>query len=312
MPTDEEFEAFREELKRLRPDHALGPIIKKKYPNKEDADAFHNWHGERIRKNRPSLWMFAPPTPRADLIAMFDTMNYNNKLQRAKLVSTIYKNVVPWIPVGTSSEGDVYRIVPKPYGLRPDQPNPKTDRELASPNVLGVNLNVQPQYPSHRRKANYSEQSTQSNESDDPMDSGFVFHQIGMLEWAAADEDERKTLAGVADCQWYDTDFGVVMRIDRSGVPAGVYIIYDFYVSSMAPPDKRVFERPSTNSSWGQLPDLPGRIAVAKIADSLSELSLDRPLSPEVVADYPVELVRVAVGMGDSLIRATVMDDPVK
>ncbi|KAK2794643.1 hypothetical protein FQN50_009882 [Emmonsiellopsis sp. PD_5] len=312
MPTVDEFQAFREELMLVSQDHSLGPIIEKKYPRKEDAMAFYNWHSERAREDRQSLWLFSPPTPRADLIAMFDNTNYNDKLQRAKLVSAIYKNVVPWIPVGTSSEGDVFRIVPKPFGLRPDQPNPETDRELAPPNVLGVNLNVQPQFPSHPRISNYSEQSTQSNESDDPMDSGFVFHQIGMLEWAAADEDERKTLAGVADCQWYDTDFGVVMRIDRSGASAGVYIIYDFYVSSMAPPDKRVFERPTTNSSWGQLPELPGRIAVAKIANSLSELSLDRPLSLEVVADYPVELVRAAVGMGNSLIRATVMDDPVR
>lgn len=306
MPSEEDFEAFRMVLfgnpaLRKKP---LQPLLKERWASLEDRNAFLDWVSQRADKEQ--MILLTSPS-RAELINMIDTMNYNDKLQRAELVSSVHKNIVPWIPAGTDVEGDIYRIVPQPYGLLADQQFPQTDRKIISPNVLGVNINVQPRQPSHRRIANYSEESTQSNESDDSTGTGFVFHQMGMLEIWSGETDEPKTENNVAGGPWSPADFGVVMRIDRSGAPAGVYIIYDFY-----PTDPSTGKRPSERRNighWGQLGDLPGRIAIAKIADTASELKFDRTFSPTVIADYPVELVRAVVGWGNSIMRVTFMDD---
>ena len=62
---------------------------------------------------------------------MIDKMNYNSATDRGKLVTAVEPAVVPWLPVGERN-GEVYRILPGVYGLHPDQPRPKTNRELIS------------------------------------------------------------------------------------------------------------------------------------------------------------------------------------
>jgi hypothetical protein len=123
------------------------------------------------------------PITRDHLKEMIAKMNYNNLIDRAKLVGAVQRTIVPWLPVGNDRNGEIYRILPRAYGLRPDEPMPKTDRELVSQNVLGVNTNVQPRYPVRRRKANFSRGGTKSGESDGSDIGGFVFHQIGTLQF---------------------------------------------------------------------------------------------------------------------------------
>jgi len=102
------------------------------------------------------------PVPREDLVTMITTMNYNRDTDRGRLVNALERVVVPWIPVGSHQNGEIYRIAPGAFGLRADDNDPKTDRELVSDNVLGVNTNVQPTVPYRSRKANFSEVSTKS------------------------------------------------------------------------------------------------------------------------------------------------------
>src|SRR5450432_1027373 len=94
-----------------------------------------------------------------DLIKMIATMNYNDPTSRGMLVSAVERGVVPWLPVGKDQNGEIYRILPGADGLKPDQLYPKTDRELASLNVLGVNTNAPARYPARSRQANLSEES---------------------------------------------------------------------------------------------------------------------------------------------------------
>lgn len=73
---------------------------------------------------------------------MIAETNYNIANERGMLVNALQKTIVAWIPVGHNKNGETYRIVPGAEGLLPDQPAPKTNRELVSSNVLGVNTNV--------------------------------------------------------------------------------------------------------------------------------------------------------------------------
>jgi hypothetical protein len=230
---------------------------------------------------------------------------YNIKTQRAEVVSLLVPNV-PWLHAGTV-KGGIYRIVPRRDALLPDNKFPNTDRELIWSVVLGVNLNVQPALPTGPRVANYPEESSEANESDDSEGTGFVFHQIGMLEeWMEAPENGKVTEKDFgADDEWSPTEFGVVVRILRNGAAGGIYIIYNFYQEDAS------YKRGKWHDleSWGTLGDVAVRMSVARIADSMSELSFGRPLRPVILADYPIELVRVVMGREDSLIRATVVRD---
>jgi hypothetical protein len=160
---------------------------------------------------------------------MITKMNYNSAFDRSKLVSALQQSFVPWLPVGNDRDGDIYRTLPGAYGLRPDQLKPKTGgRELVSDNVLGVNTNVQTRSPVGRRQANLSEESTQSNTSDDSDVGGFVFHQIGTLEYWSDEPENFLNKEDAAQGPWLPTGFCVVMRFTRSGGANGLYIIYDF------------------------------------------------------------------------------------
>ncbi|KAI9761453.1 MAG: hypothetical protein M1840_001797 [Geoglossum simile] len=304
MPTDEEFLAFWNERlaqpRDMRPD--LTETLHNRWPVKADRIAYYSWSMQRAdeRHNARQMINISPE----ELMEMLATMNYNNTMARAKLVDVLERTVVPWLPVGTDRAGGIYRIVPGAYGLLPDQQDPKTDRELVSMNVLGVNTNVQPAIPSRSRKANLSEMSTRSNESDDSDYAGFVFHQIGNLEYWGSDPKSLKTYDDAANGSWFPTRFHAVMRFGRNGAANGVFVIYDFY-----PEDEYLEERRKVNDPhWGYLPsdvsDKP--ISIAKIAGKITDLRFGRTFDFMGPLDYPVELVRATKTPEDTVIRVTV------
>lgn len=233
-------------------------------------------------------------------------MNFNNVTSRGKLVNAIQRTIVPWIPVGSDRNGEIYRIVPGAYGLRPDELEPKTEvgRELVSLNVLGVNTNVQPKIPVGRRQADLSEESSKSNESDDMDTGGFVFHQLGSLEYWGDEAENLTSYEDAANGVWLPTLFRVVVRFGTSGAANGIYIIYDFY-----PEDEDGSRGQKTeNECWGQLPeDKSGqRVSIARIANKITDLGFGRTFDMTEVFNYPVELVRTVSTKEGALIRATV------
>ena len=72
------------------------------------------WNIERARQAR--MEFRTPTMSRDELLYTLDTMDYNDKSSRAKLLTAMYRKISPWIPVGRD--------------------------ELVSRNVLGVNTNV--------------------------------------------------------------------------------------------------------------------------------------------------------------------------
>ena len=133
--------------------------IREKWPATADQMAYYDWSSRRMDNEMAQEMV---PVPREDLVTMITTMNYNRDTDRGRLVNALERVVVPWIPVGSHQNGEIYRIAPGAFGLRADDNDPKTDRELVSDNVLGVNTNVQPTVPYRSRKANFSEVSTKS------------------------------------------------------------------------------------------------------------------------------------------------------
>ncbi|KAI9778952.1 MAG: hypothetical protein M1839_007763 [Geoglossum umbratile] len=129
MPTRAEFQAFRDELpaqkRTTRP--KLGETLLKRWPEEADRMAFYGWSSARANKRLEEREMtnISPE----ELTEMLATMNFNDDIARGRL-------------------------------LLPDQQDPKTDRELASINVLDLNTNIQPKdtlpgppRPTFRRRA---------------------------------------------------------------------------------------------------------------------------------------------------------------
>ncbi|KAI9760484.1 MAG: hypothetical protein M1840_002412 [Geoglossum simile] len=233
------------------------------------------------------------PISPEDLKTMMATINYNSDVARGKLVTAVERRVIPWLPVGSYQNGGIYRIVPGAHGLQPDQPDPKTDRWLISTNVLGVNTNVQPTLPIRSRKANFSEASTKSNESNDSEIAGF------------GDKVENfRSLEDAARGAWLPTGFRVVVRFGRNGAANGIYIIYDIY------PEDEYGGRSLkvTGDYWGRLPKdrSSQQFSMAKLADKIPELRFGRTFTLTEVLDYPVELVRAVKTLEDAIIRVTI------
>ncbi|KAI9767865.1 MAG: hypothetical protein M1840_005358 [Geoglossum simile] len=220
MPTAAECLAFwnEENAKGIDALDGRRDAIEKRWPAHADQMAYYEWSMKRADDEYAAE---TTPIEPEELTAMIATMNYNSEINRAKLVTAIQRIVVPWLPVGSYQNGGIYR--------GPDQPDPKTDRMLVPTFVLGVNTNVQPAIPVRSRKANLSEMSTKSNESDDSEIAGFVFHQIGTLEYWGDMVENFHSLDDIARGPWLPTGFRVVVRFGRNGAANGIYIIYDFY-----------------------------------------------------------------------------------
>ena len=305
MSTAADFEAFWNWHLAIETDMdvtELWKALEARFPSDADRRGYFKWTEERKAREKTTV----TPISRNDLKEMIANMNYNSAIDRSKLVSAVEQEVVPWIPVGNDRDGDIYRIVPGAYGLRSDQPKPKTGGlELVSDNVLGVNTNVQTRNPVGRREANLSEESTQSNNSDDSDVGGFVFHQIGTLEYWGDEPENFQNMEDAARGPWLETGFCVAMRFTRSGGANGLYIIYDFYPEAQDGTSRRV-DRRYEHIIWGYLPSGKRQFSIAKIADKITDLRFGRTFDLTEVVEHPVELVRCLKTQQQTVIRATI------
>jgi hypothetical protein len=146
-------------------------------PRQEDRDAF--WANIRIERD---TWLRDCGTPRITAEDLIDTIDNERLLSRnifEPLVPKLEHMTVPWLPIGTDpTRTIIYRLAPDLFGLRAQNENPpQTDRDILPSCFLGINEEVQPRQPAlpfRRRKANLSETSTESAESDDNP-PGIVF-----------------------------------------------------------------------------------------------------------------------------------------
>lgn len=52
------------------------------------------------------------------LQSLMHNIKYNNSIDRGRLLDALERTVVPWLPVGSDSNGEIYPIVPAAYRLQ--------------------------------------------------------------------------------------------------------------------------------------------------------------------------------------------------
>ncbi|KAI5859981.1 hypothetical protein GGS23DRAFT_583344 [Durotheca rogersii] len=317
MPTDKDFE----DLRRLG--FSDSRRIIQALPNPGDLEAYCAWLHARSQAFR------APPISCADFVAQIDSANLMDKTVRIKLTRSAMENIPPVVPIGSDID-NLYRLVVDPYHLIPHDQNCSYrtldgTEELMSGCILGVNTTIQPREPAlpvSCRNANLSERSTRSAESDDDDTPGFIFFQLGTLQYAWHNHEDNwssdiaEEVAATMDddddgnVDWLDTEFYLVARLGQSGRTTGVYAIYNMFQTY----GNSCYRRQIVHDQWGILPPLYGggerqQFSMARIGDTLGCLGYGKPLVLEEKVEHPVELVRVKPS-GNALgaIRQTVDD----
>lgn len=193
-------------------------------------------------------------------------------------------------------------------------------RKQMPDNIMGINDNVEPGLPRltwrRRRNQNFSEESTESTESDDYNPNAFhIFHQIGSLMYYVGNFKANPEKAMRDEKNWAETGFAVVSDV-TPGRARGVWLIFDFY------PFDDTGERCHfpNDFDWGYLPELDkfgkpqsdgdqteeDQFSVAKIADSLSDLGADYEFKFEHKLKHEPEFVRVVRSGEGHLLRQLV------
>jgi len=308
MPaTHADFEAFQGHLIKLDLCGWLAHhnAIVQRFPNPADRVALGKWASEGITN---STVRGLTPVSRDNLINLVDRMDYTNDYKQAELVDALERDAKAWIPIG-KDQTEYYRLVPGAYCLMVREADYSTPHELLSDNVLGVNTSVAPRTPARGRQQNMSKVSTMSNGADDGK-GGFVFHQLGTLEYFAGDRSQTTSMKKMGQGAWLSTGFCVGMRFDSVGRSQGIYIIYDMF------PENAYGDRVEIKGgdTWGRLvPDAALQFSCAKVGATLGELQPGptgfKALTLTEVISHPVELVRAVRSSNGSIIRGTIAEE---
>jgi hypothetical protein len=310
MPaTEADFEAFQTHLLGLRLIgwEAHHNAVVQRFPNPTDREALAEWASAGIRQSRVRD---LTPVDRDVLINKIDSMNYRNDYAQSVLVDWLERDVKPWIPIGKDQIAH-YRLVPGAYCLMAHKDDYNTPHQILCENVLGVNTNIAPRKPARDRsqQQNMPEISTASNETDNGK-GGFVFHQLGTLEYFAGARSQTTSMDKLGRSAWLSTGFCVVVRFGSAGQAKGIYLIYDMFPENV---DGDRVEIESGNT-WGRLvPDAALQFSCAKVGATLRELQPGsdgfKALTLTELIGHPVELIRAARSSNGGIIRVTVAED---
>ena len=217
--------------------------------------------------------------------------------------------------------GVEYKLIPGTR-LQAHKTNWSDERPMMPENVLGVNFNVEPKSDStgpfarKRRNMNFSEESTQSTESNDYNANEFqILHQIGSVVYYKGDFSKVKGTPAENDSKmWEDSGFTLVSDM-TSGKPKGVWLAFDFFPYNRGAEDRFHI---SEDFNWGYLPEPASysapdedgdeeddQFSFVKIADSLQDLGRDFEFKMEQKIRHEVELVTVVQAADGHLLRQT-------
>jgi hypothetical protein len=263
--------------------------LRRMLPRQEDRDAFC-----ANARTKGDIWLQNFMSPRITAQDLINTIDNEKLLSR-----DIYEPFVakldhingPWLPIGTDPTSTIlYRLLVGPYGLEPQNEYPwHIDREILPYCFLGINycfLGIdediqlgQPAEPLSRRKANLSEESIGSAVSDDNT-PGFVFLQLGTLEYLRVTPDGDTPMHRLNKADWEDTGFALVVRLNAGGYADGIYVVAD-----MLPHDEE-------ETDWGIPPHPKGaQFSCARVATRLGDLGFHTVLELTEIIDHPFKLV---------------------
>ncbi|KAI9856122.1 MAG: hypothetical protein M1813_009240 [Trichoglossum hirsutum] len=275
-PTAEQCSSWNSEVFRHWHEHGdLHDRLEKKWPKKFDRFAFYNWLQNRTDNHHIGAFI-----SRKAIIDRISTTAYNEFADRRKLSIVLTQSVIPCLPAGKDRAGNVYRITPDGYGLRPDRRY--NHYKSLYDSVLSITF------------------SQDSNNS-----SQFLFHQIGKLEvWCGntrkfedsdSESDDPEIYEGDEAGSWVNTYYYIVMRIDETGTSKGLYLIFDFHPEFDDDDGKRNVKVGINDSldGWGPVMiEVDGRrVTVAKIADSIKQLRFTREFDLTEVSHDSADIV---------------------
>jgi hypothetical protein len=307
------FESIRQELfgidaPKIVDERLRSARLRELLPQADDRKAFWKYMDEAIHQHIHQHTQ--PLISREDLIAVIDTQRLLSSTVYTDLLKRMTHMTVPWIPLGCNSDRTLlYRIAPDPFAIRPHDlayPLSTGDEAHLWPGCfLGANTTVQPRQPAlplNRRKANLSEQSTISGESDDSDIPGFDFFQIGRLEWV--DNFEGNTDPSVVEgADWEDTGFCVVARLSTTGYAQGIYAVADMWPYNDETGERELV----TGPHWGMPPRSNGlQFSCAQIGQRLGDMGFGFVVEWTCIVDHPVELVPLRTTVDGRAIRVMV------
>ncbi|KAF2116315.1 hypothetical protein BDV96DRAFT_573786 [Lophiotrema nucula] len=247
----------------------------------------------------------APPyIPSCDeYFKVIQETNYRDEDHLNRLIMMLDAPAMPYIGLGKIFRTH-YRLSPNPRVLAPsiDLPHRNDPRQLLPETLLGVNTNIWHPvgHPDLKRRRERGSDETvisvSSGETDVDDRNGFVFHQLGLLEYyegpLTTEEFVKAPLQQIVDGPWQSTGFAVVVKISGAkGDPGEIWIIFNFKPED-EDGDRHAWEN---ETEWGQLPEHNTNCGMVKIADSLEELGHGKNINRDILSKIAsnVDLVRV-------------------
>ena len=281
------------------------------------ASAYFGWASKPLFQMVEAKHQYCPS--RQEFFERLLSTDYNRGNELVSLEAFCGGANMPVMLLG-HERGIEYKLIPG-NRLQPHKTNWSDKRPMMPHNVLGVNFNVEPRAVStgpvgrRRRNMNFSEESTQSTESDDYNANEFqILHQIGSVMYYDGDFSAVKGTPAENDSQnWRDSRFALVSDV-TSGKPKGVWLAFDFH-----PYERTACEHIpiGDDDEWGWLPEPEGdswpdqdgeddQCSFVKIADSLQDLDRDFKFKMEQHVRHEVELVPAVQAADGHLLRQTI------
>lgn len=288
------------------------------FPDPEDLEAHLDATAEEIMHDAT---VRLTPVSEDEFVHHLELMSFFDKTESEKLQEWMLRDFAPWFPLGRdSTDGTAYRLVldlwrftnaVQRYSHGDREPGYVIGTEVLGLNVLGEKTSIQKPSRSDRRQQHSSDESQQTVDSASSADSaastaktasadavapapspGFVFHQLGRLQFY--DDDEMPAMVSELDeDSWEETGYIVAARIsDKDGHMDGIYVIFEC-LPDIDDGIWPLLENPQKVAGHrGTMPPSNVPFSYAFIGDKLSGRRFDGRIEWMDPVDRDIEIVR--------------------
>ncbi|KAI9652087.1 MAG: hypothetical protein M1831_007220 [Alyxoria varia] len=312
--------------------HYLSKVIRQQL-DREERKLFADWFRNEVWG--PIDEAQNTETPLNTLLDLVKKTKFNNITELHGLMWEFNKRAQPIFPLGRDRYKNTYLLAQSTEMLtsheedadylsyrdqiRHDQKrhykgiHPDDQHETMPQALLGINYHVEPVAQGRERRAKDLPLISDKvgKPSNSANGSGFMFYQLGdltiYLGHKRLQEVHKELRAGKpypSASDWVPTGFAVVVRINSEYQAGAVYIIYNFF-----PKELDGVPLHSTNDiSWGRIPNgvSQEQFSVAKIADSIDELGMEKEFHFDIKCFHEPELVPVNKNKDGQIFRSFV------
>jgi hypothetical protein len=298
-------EALRTDSRTIMPIMEHSAVMDAQLPDLDERERYLKW-SSAVADAKPKI-RDDPGMTAEEFMREVDSVNLLPGKPSDRLITFMQKNYQNPIAIGFESD-IIYRLVLSPFELLPHQKTfqDASGRSLLSPSFLGINTTAQPQEPTptNLQKPNPSEISACNAESDDANRPGFVFLQLGSLEynwledgeqgWPADDDEDDED-----EFFWLPTNFSLVARVGPDGKADGIYAVYNVFQQDIHAGTERYLVEPgdfawgTPPAAWADSKDEYDHFGCARVGNRLSDFGKRHHMVWTDKIRDPIELVRV-------------------